>query len=153
MCACVSVHVCTFSDANESVAINQLNLFEYYANYFGNLPFLRMKRKNTSDQLKWYASECVFDLYKFIFNKSTFSVRLSFLAVLLSSLLHSWCARICVWKRVRSLISESFGCFRSELHDILGWWILRELCHVSSLWLETRLAYFQHKGKHTMEID
>lgn len=41
VCERECLHVYLLCDRNESVAINQLNLFEYYANYIGNLPFLR----------------------------------------------------------------------------------------------------------------
>lgn len=71
-------------DANESVTINQHNLFEYYANYIGNLPFgkpaqithlnvfiyvaHRKKNERTKKNIKTIEEICVSlcDLYKFI---------------------------------------------------------------------------------------
>lgn len=58
-----------------------------------------------------------------------------------------------------SLISNSCGRFRSKLHDILGRWILRELCHVSSLLCVCCLKLVcsfptqAHKGKPKNDAD
>lgn len=52
----IVISVSIFCDANESVAINQHNLFEYYVNYIGNLPFFRwtvLCSSHTLDQFRW----------------------------------------------------------------------------------------------------
>lgn len=50
------ISVSIFCDANESVAINQHNLFKYYVNYIGNLPFLRrtvLCSSHALNQFRW----------------------------------------------------------------------------------------------------
>lgn len=52
----IVISVSIFCDANESVAINQHNLFEYYVNYFGNWPFLRWNilcSSHNLNQFRW----------------------------------------------------------------------------------------------------
>lgn len=52
----IVISVSIFCDANGSVAINQHNLFEYYVNYIGNLPFLSLTllcSSNTLNQFRW----------------------------------------------------------------------------------------------------
>lgn len=56
-------------------------------------------------------NECVFDLFKFIFNKSTFLVRLSFFGQFIFYLI---LANLSAFETLLSLISNSCGRFRSK---------------------------------------